>query len=48
MNFSFFILQANVDAYDTVHVVIGNESCDLDSVISAISYAFYLNKVSVM
>ncbi|XP_064645764.1 exopolyphosphatase PRUNE1-like [Lineus longissimus] len=36
---------ANIDKYETVHVVIGNESCDLDSVISAITYAFYLKQV---
>ncbi|XP_072019934.1 uncharacterized protein [Amphiura filiformis] len=29
-----------------VHVVIGNESCDLDSAVSALVYAYYLHSVS--
>ncbi|XP_061483559.1 protein prune homolog 2 isoform X2 [Rhineura floridana] len=30
---------------DKVHVVLGNKSCDLDSLISALTYAYYLEKV---
>lgn len=29
-----------------VHVVMGNEACDLDSAISSLAYAYYLNKTS--
>nr|XP_014590891.2 protein prune homolog 2 isoform X3 [Equus caballus] len=31
---------------ERVHVVIGHKSCDLDSLISAFSYAYFLDKVS--
>uniref|UniRef100_A0A670J3U3 Prune exopolyphosphatase 1 n=1 Tax=Podarcis muralis TaxID=64176 RepID=A0A670J3U3_PODMU len=31
---------------DKVHVVLGNKTCDLDSLISALTYAYYLEKVS--
>ncbi|XP_058421588.1 protein prune homolog 2 isoform X4 [Diceros bicornis minor] len=31
---------------EKVHVVIGHKSCDLDSLISAFSYAYFLDKVS--
>ncbi|KAM6472874.1 protein prune homolog 2 isoform 3-T3 [Liasis olivaceus] len=31
---------------DKVHVVLGKKSCDLDSLISALAYAYYLEKVS--
>ncbi|XP_048748356.2 protein prune homolog 2-like isoform X2 [Ostrea edulis] len=30
----------------TIHVVIGNEACDLDSVISALTYGYFLHKTS--
>ncbi|XP_028910819.1 protein prune homolog 2-like [Ornithorhynchus anatinus] len=31
---------------DKVHVVLGHKSCDLDSLISAFTYAYFLDKVS--
>ncbi|XP_068783177.1 protein prune homolog 2 isoform X2 [Struthio camelus] len=31
---------------EKVHVVLGNKSCDLDSLISALAYAYFLDKVS--
>ena len=31
---------------EKVHVVIGHKSCDLDSLISAFTYAYFLDKVS--
>ncbi|XP_034956147.2 protein prune homolog 2 isoform X7 [Zootoca vivipara] len=31
---------------DKVHVVLGNKTCNLDSLISALTYAYYLEKVS--
>uniref|UniRef100_A0A8D2Q5Z2 Prune homolog 2 with BCH domain n=1 Tax=Varanus komodoensis TaxID=61221 RepID=A0A8D2Q5Z2_VARKO len=31
---------------DKVHIVLGKKSCDLDSLISALTYAYYLEKVS--
>lgn len=30
-----------------LHVVLGNEACDLDSMVSALALAFYLTKVSI-
>lgn len=30
---------------EKVHVVIGHKSCDLDSLISAFTYAYFLDKV---
>lgn len=29
------------------HVVLGNEACDLDSMVSSLVYAYYLSKVSL-
>lgn len=29
-----------------VHIVLGNEACDLDSAAAAITYAYYLDSVS--
>ncbi|XP_008943583.1 PREDICTED: protein prune homolog, partial [Merops nubicus] len=31
---------------EKVHVVLGNKSCDLDSLISTLAYAYFLDKVS--
>uniref|UniRef100_A0A8D0HIQ7 Uncharacterized protein n=1 Tax=Sphenodon punctatus TaxID=8508 RepID=A0A8D0HIQ7_SPHPU len=31
---------------EKVHVVLGNKSCDLDSLISAVTYAYFLDKVT--
>ena len=42
----YFILQNDLSNFTTIHVVIGNEACDLDSTVSALVYAFYLNQVS--
>ncbi|RZF47336.1 hypothetical protein LSTR_LSTR014377 [Laodelphax striatellus] len=33
----------NIDEKPCVHVVIGNESCDLDSAVSSITYAYFLS-----
>ncbi|XP_025083199.1 uncharacterized protein LOC112557508 isoform X2 [Pomacea canaliculata] len=33
--------------FPAVHIVMGNEACDLDSATSAITYAFYLHEISV-
>ena len=30
-----------------IHVVLGNEACDVDSAVSALTYSYYLNKVSM-
>ncbi|XP_074661284.1 exopolyphosphatase PRUNE1-like [Tubulanus polymorphus] len=38
-------LISSADTYSCIHVVIGNEACDLDSAISAISYAYFLDKI---
>lgn len=32
---------------DKIHVVIGNESCDLDSVVAALTYGYFLHKVTL-
>ena len=34
--------------FPLVHVVLGNEACDLDSAVSAIVYAYYLHEVSLV
>eukprot|EP00105_Crassostrea_gigas_P009939 XP_011425059.1 PREDICTED: protein prune homolog [Crassostrea gigas] len=31
---------------DKIHVVIGNESCDLDSVVAALTHGYFLHKTS--
>ncbi|XP_069102103.1 uncharacterized protein [Argopecten irradians] len=36
--------QLRLSSYQKVHVVLGNETCDLDSAISAIVYSFFLYK----
>ncbi|KAL4216751.1 hypothetical protein ACF0H5_024474 [Mactra antiquata] len=33
----------NLSRFDRVRVVIGNEACDLDSTVSAVTYAYYLH-----
>ncbi|GFO47769.1 protein prune homolog-like protein [Plakobranchus ocellatus] len=38
---------ADLPTRKKVHLVIGNESCDLDSVVSAITYAYFLHQVGV-
>ncbi|XP_046550475.1 protein prune homolog 2-like [Haliotis rubra] len=35
---------ARVSEYGQVHVVLGNEACDLDSAVSALVYSFYLHQ----
>lgn len=37
----------NIGNYQKVHVVLGNESCDLDSAISSIVYAYFIFKTQV-
>ena len=34
--------------FPLVHVVLGNEACDLDSAVCAIAYAYYLHEVSLV
>ncbi|XP_033725960.1 uncharacterized protein LOC117315717 [Pecten maximus] len=36
--------QHHLSSYQKVHVVLGNEACDLDSVISAIVYSYFSHK----
>ncbi|KAK3596594.1 hypothetical protein CHS0354_020934 [Potamilus streckersoni] len=36
-----------LETVDRVHVVLGNEACDLDSAVAALTYAFYLHHKSV-
>ncbi|KAL3887239.1 hypothetical protein ACJMK2_027186 [Sinanodonta woodiana] len=38
---------SELETIDKVHVVLGNESCDLDSAVAALTYAFYLHHKSV-
>ncbi|ELU10738.1 hypothetical protein CAPTEDRAFT_167402 [Capitella teleta] len=37
------ILESN--DFTAVHIILGNEACDLDSAVSAVVYAFFLNKI---
>ncbi|GFS17870.1 protein prune homolog 2 [Elysia marginata] len=38
-------VQAELPNRKKLHIVIGNESCDLDSAVSAIVYAYYLHQI---
>ncbi|XP_075301246.1 exopolyphosphatase PRUNE1 isoform X2 [Opisthocomus hoazin] len=38
----FFLLQERVRRHQEVHVVMGNEACDLDSTVSALALAYFL------
>ncbi|XP_073178581.1 exopolyphosphatase PRUNE1 isoform X1 [Lepidochelys kempii] len=40
-------LQEHVQHRQEVHVVLGNEACDLDSMVSALALAYYLAKTSL-
>lgn len=40
-----YLFQQRLTKDTSVHVVIGNEACDLDSAVAALVYAFYLYKV---
>lgn len=39
------VLQNRSKRLEKVHVVLGNKSCDLDSLISTLAYAYFLDKV---
>ncbi|XP_066842060.1 exopolyphosphatase PRUNE1 [Anser cygnoides] len=39
-------LQENIQCQQEVHVVMGNEACDLDSAVSALALAYFLAKTS--
>ena len=39
--------QGNAEGSPGFHVVLGNEACDLDSMVSALAYAYFLSKVRV-
>ncbi|XP_040394567.1 exopolyphosphatase PRUNE1 isoform X3 [Cygnus olor] len=39
-------LQENIQCHQEVHVVMGNEACDLDSAVSALALAYFLAKTS--
>ena len=34
--------------FPLVHVVLCNEACDLDSAVSAVTYAYYLHEVTLI
>lgn len=44
LKFYFFISlwQPQIQSYDSVCVILGNESCDLDSAVCALVFAFFL------
>ncbi|PKU43010.1 hypothetical protein llap_6683 [Limosa lapponica baueri] len=42
----FYYLKNRSKRLEKVHVVLGNKSCDLDSLISTLAYAYFLDKVS--
>ena len=41
---TLILFQKNLAKVHLVHVVIGNESCDLDSSAAALTYSYYLSK----
>lgn len=45
MQLSSNMLQNRSKRLEKVHVVLGNKSCDLDSLISTLAYAYFLDKV---
>ncbi|NXL64342.1 PRUN2 protein, partial [Chordeiles acutipennis] len=46
LQLSSHVLQNRSKRLEKVHVVLGNKSCDLDSLISTLTYAYFLDKVS--
>ncbi|KAJ8943921.1 hypothetical protein NQ314_009585 [Rhamnusium bicolor] len=34
----------NINSFKDIHIVIGNESCDMDSTVSSLIFAYFLNK----
>ncbi|KAL0985308.1 hypothetical protein UPYG_G00155300 [Umbra pygmaea] len=40
------VLKANAEGSPGFHVVLGNEACDLDSMVSALAYAYFLSLTS--
>ncbi|XP_070178315.1 uncharacterized protein [Littorina saxatilis] len=36
-----------LEDFPVVHVVVGNEACDLDSAVSAVTFAYYLHETSI-
>lgn len=38
------MFQDNLHCYTDVHIIIGNESCDLDSTVSSLVLAYFLEK----
>ncbi|XP_041708972.2 exopolyphosphatase PRUNE1 [Coregonus clupeaformis] len=38
------VLKGNAEGSPEFHVVLGNEACDLDSMVSALAYAYFLSK----
>lgn len=45
LQMSSVVLQNRSKHLEKVHVVLGNKSCDLDCLISALAYAYFLDKV---
>ncbi|OQV25483.1 putative Protein prune-like protein [Hypsibius exemplaris] len=41
------VVKNELQKYSTIHIVVGNEACDLDSAVSALTYAFHLTHSSV-
>ncbi|KAJ8354637.1 hypothetical protein SKAU_G00222040 [Synaphobranchus kaupii] len=41
-----FILKGTPESSPGLHVILGNEACDLDSMVSSIAFAYFLSKVS--
>lgn len=39
-------LQNNLEKYSDIHIILGNESCDLDSTVSALALAFLTHSTS--
>lgn len=44
-NNTVIILKKNIESYGTLCIILGNESCDLDSAVSALLFARYLNHI---
>ena len=44
----YFSFQERLLDFPLVHVVLCNEACDLDSAVSAVTYAYYLHEVTLI
>lgn len=42
---SMLSFQGHMNSSEQLHIVLGNEACDIDSMVSALTFAYFLSKV---